>query len=287
MGGQLTVPSRATGFYLLVQFREFYREVARLKRTVAYAAPASSAEESIFTSAAAVSQGTRGSAVSLPASGASEASPAVTGVWQQLVSLLERQSLEAGQGGAFAYEVYREAQYVMAALADEIFLHLDWEGRSSWPLLESRLFQTHIAGEEVFVRIDRLLMRRDPFYLDLAAVYFMALSLGFQGRYRGVEDHPPLEYRRQLFRMIYRRDPKLFAATGPLFPQTYQNTLDKSEVKKLPAQWLWLWLVVAVLAMWIGISQFTWSTATSKVSCLICHALDSRCLCDTGAGGGK
>jgi type VI secretion system protein ImpK len=267
----------------LIQFREFYREVARLKRTVAYAAPASAAEELIFMSAAAaVAQGTRSSTASLPAPSASEASPAVTGVWQQLLSLLERQSLEAGRGGAFAYEVYREAQYVMAALADEIFLHLDWEGKQSWPLLESRLFQTHIAGEEVFARIDRLLMRRDPFYLDLAAVYFMALSLGFQGKYRGVEDHPPLEYRRQLFRMIYRRDPKLFATTGPLFPQTYQNTLDKSEVKKLPAQWLWLWLVVLVLGMWIGISQLAWSAATSKVSCLICHALDSRCICDTG-----
>src|SRR5580658_64213 len=162
MGGQLTVPSRATGFYLLIQFREFYREVARLKRMVAYAAPVSSAEELIFTSAAATAIGTRGSIATLPAPGPSEASPAVTGVWQQLVSLLERQSLEAGQGGAFAYEVYREAQYVMAALADEIFLHLDWEGRSRWTLLESELFHSHAAGEVFFQRVEDLLRQRDP-----------------------------------------------------------------------------------------------------------------------------
>jgi len=214
---------------------------------------------------------------------AADASPAVTGVWQQLLSMLERQALEAGQGGAFAYEVYREAQYVMAALADEIFLHLEWEGKSAWPLLESRLFETHIAGEEVFSRIDRLLQRRDPFYLDLAAVYFMALSLGFEGKYRGSDDNDRREYRHQLFRMIYRREPKLFTATAPLFPQSYQNTLDKSEVRKLPAQWVWVWLIAAVLVVWVSVSEYTWASATSRVSCLVCHVLDAKCTCDAGA----
>jgi type IV/VI secretion system ImpK/VasF family protein len=277
------IPSRYPGSYLLTQFREFYREVARLKRTVAYAPPLSAAEEVVFAAQSAAAGAGGGGGTSLVPRTV-EASPAVTGVWQQLLSVLERQALEAGQGGAFAYEVYREAQYVMAALADEIFLHLEWEGKSSWPLLESRLFQSHIAGEEVFNRIDRLLQRRDPFYLDLAAVYFMALSLGFEGKYRGADDLDPREYRRQLFRMIYRRDPKLFTATAPLFPQTYQNTLDKSEVKKLPAQWVWVWLIAAVLVLWIGASEYSWASATNRVSCLVCHALDARCTCDPGAG---
>lgn len=283
MGGHLIPSSRYPGSYLLTQFREFYREVARLKRTVAYAPSVSTAEDVVFIGAAAA--GTSSSTRTLAtAPAAAPASPAVAGVWQHLLALLERQALDAGQGGAFAFEVYREAQYVMAALADEVFLHLEWEGKSSWPLLESRLFQTHIAGEEVFTRIDRLLQRRDPFYLDLAAVYFMALSLGFQGKYRGGADHESSEYRRQLFRMIYRRDPKLFTATAHLFPQSYQNTLDKSDVRKLPAQWVWAWLMVAVVVVWIGISQYTWSSVTGQVSCLICHALDSKCICDAGAG---
>jgi len=277
--------ARHTGSFLLTQFREFYREVARLKRTVEYAAPVSSAEEAAVTAtvAAAVAGGPP---VEAPEPAATEAGPAVSGVWQHLLSLLERQALEAGQGGAFAYEVYREAQYVMAALADEVFLHLEWEGKSSWPLLESRLFQSHVAGEEIFVRLDRLLQRRDPFYLDLAAVYFMALSLGFRGKYRGHEDRERIEYRRRLFQMIYRRDPKLFTATAPLFPQAYQYTLDKSDVKKLPAQWTWMWLIAAVLILWIAFAQYSWSAATSRVSCLICEALQHNCVCDAGPSDG-
>jgi len=276
-------PSRYPGSYLLTQFREFYREVARLKQTVAYAPSASAAEEVVFAAAASSGSSLISTTTLVTQAVAAPASPAITGVWQQLLSLLERQALEAGQGGAFAYEVYREAQYVMAALADEVFLHLEWEGKSSWPLLESRLFQTHIAGEEMFIRIDRLLQRRDPFYLDLAAVYFMALSLGFQGKYRGSDDRQAREYRRQLFRMIYRRDPKLFTATANLFPQSYQSTLDKSDIKRLPAQWVWAWLIVAVLVIWIGVSQYTWSSVTGQVSCLVCHALDPKCVCDVGA----
>jgi type VI secretion system protein ImpK len=277
---------RQPGSFLLNRFREFYREVVRLKRTVEFTAPLSAAEEMVthgplLVAGAAIGGGRSTFTSTFPAT--SEPGPAVTNVWQQLLTLLERQSMEAGQGGAFAYEVYREAQYVMAALADEVFLHLEWEGKSRWPLLESRLFQTHIAGEEIFARIDRLLQRRDPFYLDLAAVYFMALSLGFQGKYRGCEERERMEYRRQLFQTIYRREPKLFGGVAALFPQTLQHTLDKVDVKRLPAQWTWLWLIAGVLVMWVAASQYTWSSVTSRASCLICQATQQNCACDPGA----
>src|SRR5215813_5369306 len=91
--------------FLLSQFREFYREVARLKEMVAYAAPVSSAEEMVL---AAVAQGgtsvDAGAAPERPPAG--DTGPSVRGVWQQLVTILERQAVEAGRGGAFAYEVY-------------------------------------------------------------------------------------------------------------------------------------------------------------------------------------
>jgi len=276
------IAPRHPGSFLLTQFREFYGEVARFKRTVAYAPLSAAEEEAIGVEAVAGSaEGGHGTAVAR----ATETSPMVLQVWQDLLTLLERQEQEAGQGGAFAYEVYREAEYVMAALADEVFLHLEWEGKSSWPLLESRIFQSHIAGEEVFNRIDRLLQRRDPFYLDLAAIYFTALSLGFEGKYRGTDDPRRRDYRLQLFRMIYRREPKLYAAVAPLFPETYKYTLDKSEVKRLPAQWIWMWLVAAVLVLWVVLSQYTWAAATNRVSCLVCHVLDpTKCTCTVGAG---
>src|SRR3954470_14092501 len=218
--------------YLLTRFREFYYEMARLQRLVVLSrsgpfAPPENVEmaEAFAVPALMMSAVAGGSSASVPTTAAPSATPA-SAVWQQLLTLLERQAFEAGQtGGAFAFEIYREAQYVMAALADEVFLKLNWEGKASWPLLESRLFQTHYAGEAVFQRIERLLQRRDPFYVDLAAVYFVALSLGFKGKYRDDDSHGRLPlYRSQLFAMIYHRNPQLYTSAAPLLPQTLQHT---------------------------------------------------------------
>jgi type VI secretion system protein ImpK len=255
---------------LLVRFREFYREVARLRELVAMPGVTTGVEDTRAMAAAAAPAGTAGGFER-------------SGVWQQLLTQLERQATEAGQtGGAFAYEVYREAQYVMAALADDIFLNMDWDGRRSWSLLETRLFGSHMAGETIFRRIDVLLQRRDPYYVDLASVYFMALSLGFQGKYRGMEDLGPLvQYRRQLFAMIYARHPKLFSEDMRLFPHAYQNTMDKGEGKKLPDQRVWLALVGLVLLAWLGITQIAWASLSSPLESGICS------ITKTCAGGTK
>jgi type VI secretion system protein ImpK len=246
--------------YLLTQFREFYRQLAQLKKLVEVGGAV--AEAGAFDRPAPVD----------PAAG----------VFNQLLAVLESQAIEAGRtGGAFGYEVYREAQYVMAALADEIFLHLNWEGRRSWQLLESRLFQSHFAGEAVFQRIDALLKRRDPFYVDLASVYFMALSLGFEGKYRGVAERSALEeYRRRLYNMIYRRNPEVFVSEAPLFPQAYHHTIAGGKGYKLPDPRSWLALAAAVVVVWLGVSHLLWSGLNDQVSCLICRALGGNCVCD-------
>lgn len=290
--------------YLLAQFREFYREMDRLRRRVVIArkevpvpvgAGIEEAGESFALAATAVGTGSHVNGGTAAAASASEPlppPPRVTngysshssGVWQQLLTLLERQAFEAGQsGGAFAYEIYREAQYVMAALADEVFLNLNWEGRESWPLLEGRLFQTHYAGEAIFQRLDRLLQRHDPFYLDLAAVYFMALSLDFKGKYRDNDSQGRLQvYRHQLFAMIYRREPELYSSTAPLFPQSLLHTLDEGSGRRLPDRKIWLLLVAGVIAAWLAMSGFAWTSVNNPVSCLICQVTNPKCVCDAG-----
>lgn len=263
--------------FLLTQFREFYREVERLRRIVL---DTTSAAGTRYLMAAAGSHSSFPGPLESP--GPAELSASM--VWQQLLSLLERQAQEAGEmGGSFAFEIYREAQYVMCALADEVFLSEDWAGRREWPLLEGRLFQTHHAGEEVFNRIDRLLQRNDAFYVDLASVYFQALSVGFQGKYRGTGSNRLGLYRQQLFAMIYRRNPKLFSGGSFLFPQAYQNVMENLTVKLLPAHWMGLWLVAGVLVLWMVAAQYAWSNATSSISCLMCNVLGRGCVCNVGA----
>lgn len=231
---------------LLDQFREFYQELTRQKDLAT------------------------GRLLELAGNGAAGAdgeTPPENDVWNsllRLLSTLEKRAIRSG--GAFAHDVYLEAQFVMASLADEIFLNEDWQGRRSWLLLESRLFRSHAAGEEFFDRLDRLLKKRDPVYTDLAAVYFCALSLGFQGKYRDNDPHGALQhYKRELFALIFRQRPALRDPGMHLFPQNYTHIVAEENVAKLPDPRVWWLLLAAVLLLWIGVSHAMWVQLSGPV----------------------
>lgn len=233
--------------FLISQFHDFYREVVHLKRQVRRGAWVFESEEAEPT----------------PIQAETGDRTAPSAVWQALLTLLERQALVARRsGGDFAVEIFRQAEYVMAGLADEVFLNLDWGGKESWQkhLLEAHLFQSHRAGEEFFDRLDELLQRRDPVYLDLARLYLFALSLGFQGKYRGDPDgaYELARYRRRLFNFICGRDPELESGTEPLFPTAHAGTLAQGKRKRLPYLRPWLVAFAALIALWILIAHPVW-----------------------------
>lgn len=309
--------------FLLAPFREFYREVIRLKRMVgtgAWVTPPASAgaeghaqdvqtaagtwvyfpdvipepEDELDPAPQAGARGAQRAAGHSPfapprESGAANSAngstqPSTGGllapsdharvssfVWQRLITLFERQEAHAWRfGGTYGAEFYKEAQYVMVALADEVFLNTEWEGRSYWVsnLLETKIFQTHAAGELFFQKLERLLLDRDPVYRDLGAVYLMALSLGFRGKYRGGADDAArlLEYRRQLFEFVFRREPDLGEETRRLFPETYFHTIREEQKRRLPNPRAWVILLVAVVAAYVAITHAIWLNLTQELS---------------------
>lgn len=228
--------------YLMAQFQEFYSELVRLKWRIGHD------EWLVLT-------GDEKPDV------VAETSP--NAVWQVLLTLLERQALESRRGGGdFAAEIYAQAQYVMAALADEIFLNLDWPGQEAWRsnLLEAKLFQSHTAGDVIFERLDELLLATDPVYFELARIYLAAVALGFQGKYRG-QDNADLElaaYRRRLLAFITQREPTALEGRERFFPEAYAHTLDRSEGRELPYLRRWVLAFVVLVAVWILASHLAW-----------------------------
>lgn len=240
-----------SGSFLLTQFREFYTEVIRLKRLI--------------------QAGTWVFSASVGGEGTPE--QATTAVWQRLLSVLEHQSAIAGRsGGEYGSVFYREAQYVMAALADEVFLNLNWEGRRAWTanLLEAKLFDSHVAGELFFQKLERLLQNRDPVYIDLAEVYLLALALGFQGKFRGIDDSGQLDYyRRQLFSFISRRDPNILDESRRLFPEAYAHTLDEARARRFPALRKWVTALALLILVLLAVSYGLWLHLTADLSPII------------------
>ncbi|MGC2855981.1 DotU family type IV/VI secretion system protein [Novispirillum sp. DQ9] len=179
-------------------------------------------------------------------------------------------------GGAYGATLYQDACYVMAALADEVFLfQLDWGGRDAWDdiLVEARACGSRLAGERVFERIDTLLAASEPAHAELAGLYLMALALGFQGRYRDVPGGAEVlaSYRRRLRALAGGATPPLHPGDGggPLFPDAYAQTLDEGTPVGLPPLRRWLWLAAGLAAGYLLLSHVAWRLVTADVRAIV------------------
>ncbi len=192
------------------------------------------------------------------------------GVRAVLLSLLEQQTTQAvSLGGTFALGTLREAQYVMAALADELILTARWKGKQGWRLLEEELFRSHASGELFFVRLDTLLGLGEAGSVELAMVFFQALSLDFRGRYRNNDPAQQLpRYRRQLFTRIFNSPPEL--ATSRLMPAP-EPMQDDAALQWLPHPLRWWGAVAGVLLLWLLVSAVVWGSMTRGISAQLDH----------------
>lgn len=195
---------------------------------------------------------------------------------QKLQTLLEMQALEAGhRGGEYGVLYYREAQYVMAALADEIFINLDWTGRNFWrnDLLETRLFGSYNAGDVVFKRLEKLLQTGDRVQAEIAVVYLMALTLGFRGRYAGGGHEARIaEYRKQLYYYIFQKRPDLEDPSTRIVPESYHHTHGNVTARLLQSPARWFWLLGAVIIFYLIASHFIFHDAMAP----LIEALDAE-----------
>ncbi len=188
---------------------------------------------------------------------------------RRLHRLLDTQAATAMRlGGRFGVELYREAQYVMAALADEVLLHGDaWSGREHWldNLLELSLFGTRVAGERVFQRLDALLAGPPQQEYELLSVYLAALSLGFRGRYHRPQDEP---IRRRYRQGLADRLGEATGYAGPspsLCPAAYAATVTEGREVRLPHLRPWLYGLLIVLALHTAVAHGVWYVRTYRL----------------------
>lgn len=202
-------------------------------------------------------------------------------IQHQLIRVFDRQRLDASQrGGEQHMKLYKEAQYLMVALTDEIFLHLfELAGKETWrtQLLEVRMFNSQIAGQRVFENLNALLNKRDPNTLELARLYLIVLFLGFQGKYRNTTDPIQVQeydnYRHQLYFFITQKEVNElhnqlhYEVNKRIFPEAYHVM----ELKQEERQWLpsLFWWQVSFIALFVGlffISTWLWYQVTHDIN---------------------
>ncbi|WP_224361398.1 DotU family type IV/VI secretion system protein [Hyalangium versicolor] len=192
-------------------------------------------------------------AISMPGRFAAKAppGPTVEEIWRRLRERIQQQTgPEGAPRGSLLERQLEECRYVLTSFADELLVHTSWYGREAWQrnLLEDELFGTHEAGDRIFTEIERLLRERDPARAELALVYLMALSLGFEGRYRALEAGPQLQdLQRQLFQLVFHRAPDPDTSARRLVDEAYAHTRDERMDRRLSRRWPWAAAIAAVL----------------------------------------
>lgn len=191
-----------------------------------------------------------------------DAAEAAQALSKELLQLIELQTLEARRaGGAAAMETEGQARYLKVVLADEILLNSDWTGRDYWrhELLETKLFKSSNAGEQVFQQIDQILSAREPSQRQIAKLYLYVISLGFQGQFRGASDLSKLgSYRKELFQFIFQRPAELAGAERRLSETPYESTLSYFSTRRLPKISRWGVFFILILAGILVLSELVW-----------------------------
>tara|TARA_R110002050_G_scaffold847_4_gene5977 strand:+ start:59724 stop:60488 length:765 start_codon:yes stop_codon:yes gene_type:complete len=175
-------------------------------------------------------------------------------------------------GGGYAARYYREAQYIMVALADETFINLKWVGQDEWEnnLLESKIFNSQVAGEKIFKNLNHFLSMRDSANADIGVMYLLALGLGFKGRYRDGDEKGALKKcRTQLFTHLMQDSPAVLEGVSELFPQAYQHTIDQRDAANMPVTKNWVMGLCGAFAVFLILSQVVWTTETNDMENLV------------------
>lgn len=243
------------GSKLVGYFAEFYQEVAQIKEAINFGRLAILLEldtEHAYTGR--------------------DLASLVSG---RLSQKLQRQLLDIKADATAAEQrVYDVAHYVMAVLADEIFiLETDWAGQEHWVhyLLEYTLFKRRQAGSQFFELINQLLRLRHnaSHEVDLAAIFLLALQLGFKGEFRGHDgQHALADYRKKLMRFINeRRQPQ--DIDQAIFPMAYHYNLSQTTDQRLAPLKPWILTSLAVLIVYLIISSAIWFQLIGPVTDLL------------------
>lgn len=200
-------------------------------------------------------------------------------VYQQLVSLFEEQQMFAGRkGGEMGSKLYNEALFVMSAISDEIFLTMHWAGQEAWSkfLLETKFFSSNAGGDIFFQRLDALLKERDPVYAELATLFLLALSLGFRGKYHGINDAGAIDkYKSQLYSFVFQQAPDLNTEDKKLFSNAYMHTLQQDSKTIIPGLKKWYGMVALLALSLLGISHIIWMQMTGDIAKIAAQILSN------------
>jgi len=131
-----------------------------------------------------------------------------------------------------------DAEYAIVALIDETVLSIDGECRNYWILqpVQLHIFRNNIAGEQFFEKLKKL-SAKPEINRDVLEVYYLCMSLGFEGKYRFCNPEERIKIIDDLGRKLRRA--KARGSNGFSFHIKNDNSCTKIKYKaSIPKIWL-------------------------------------------------
>ncbi|MBR1944008.1 MAG: DotU family type IV/VI secretion system protein [Alphaproteobacteria bacterium] len=190
-------------------------------------------------------------------------------IQKKLISTIETVNNTLVEQSRLPSNNIRDVKYIITVLSDETFINLNWEGTEIWKLylLEKKLFKTEIAGDKFFNMADNAL--NDLNNEEMAFIYLVALSLGFKGKYRDVEnaDEYLNWYKNKLYAIIHFNKEKLFyPGRQHLINSCYEYTCTEGTNKVLPDANYLIFTIISIIMLYILISYIIWFNITGDIN---------------------
>jgi type VI secretion system protein ImpK len=169
-------------------------------------------------------------------------------VREKVLALINAQEERVKTSG-ISMEVFREARFAVLSWVDEIILNSNWPHRGQWQHLMLTYYGTLNAGEEFFRHLERLPHQAN----DIREIYYLCLSLGFQGRYAfGDEQRELRDLKQGLYRQLCGTNSDIRQSYPRLFPEAYQKASPIAPpASRVKAVWYLIACLVPVL-LFIG-----------------------------------
>jgi type VI secretion system protein ImpK len=257
-------PPSANPTFLVQKFRTFYNEIVVYKSQKA--------------------ELTAGFATAIVTSYDADLSPeqAANSLAMRLQQMLELQLAESSWMGGEIQELYPDAQYAMACLADEMLAHTEWPGQGAWGRhrLELTVFKTAASDLELFKRVDKLLKNgpQTTGTRDLARVYLLAIASGFKGKFRPFDLPRALaDYRRRLYEFVYGGDALLlYDGERRIFPEAVSVTVAGKGVKRFSLAQQWAAILVLILVGYTVVAHLAWKKVSADLKDIAARVEQAR-----------
>ena len=145
--------------------------------------------------------------------------PSLSEFRSKVIALVDIQEDRAKSSGV-PIEAFREARFAVLSWVDEMILNSKWSHRSQWQHLMLVYYGTVNAGEEFFRRLSSISSQAN----DILEIYYLCITLGFEGQYAFGDGNRELQTLKQrLYKQLCTTRGDIRQNYPRLFPEAYQK----------------------------------------------------------------